>query len=270
MLSRTRLKCPACQSTRCRKSKWRSLDEKLNHQNAHPYRCLDCSRRFFSLVVSRKSTKNVRFAIFIAGALSCILAVILAVIWVVEASDSSSSIAFTKTVEAKTAIPEQELRRAAEDGDPNAQFKLGSLLFHDLSRSTKNSAEAVKWLEMAAENGNTDAMIFLGRLSRTGVGILQNYSQASNWIQLAAEKGNPEGMLEMGRLCRDGVGVEKSLVMAYAWFNRAAAEHNLDAVNERDSIAKILTTEELKQAQQLSSELAKNHGKLGAVTVKNN
>ena len=60
-------------------------------------------------------------------------------------------------------------------------------------------------------------------------------------------------MLELGRLYRDGIGVDKSLVNAYVWFNRASAARNLDAVHERELIARILTAEELKEAQHQST-----------------
>lgn len=97
-------------------------------------------------------------------------------------------------------------------------------------------------------------MLQLGKLYRSGVGVLQNFDQSAKWIQTAAVRGNAEGMLELGRLYRDGIGFEKSPVRAYVWFNRAAAVHNLDAVREREDIARTLTAEELKKAQNQSSE----------------
>ena len=148
--------------------------------------------------------------------------------------------------------------QAAQNGDPRAQFRLGEALFLDPLRDDQASAQAVRWLELAAQGGNVDAMILLGRLSRTGVGILQNFAQASKWIHAAAQRGSDEGMLEMGRLYRDGVGFDKDLVQAYAWFNRAAAARNLDAVRERDAVARILTADELREAQRRSSELSRN------------
>ncbi len=96
-------------------------------------------------------------------------------------------------------------------------------------------------------------MIVLGRLSRTGVGVLQNFGNTAKCIQTAAARGNSEGMLELGRLYRDGIGMDKDLVRAYVWFNRAAAARNLDAVRERESIARTLAPEELKEAQKQSS-----------------
>ncbi|MBK7356128.1 tetratricopeptide repeat protein [Propionivibrio sp.] len=145
------------------------------------------------------------------------------------------------------------IKIAAEGGDAGAQFRLGQALLQDPSRSVENSAHALRWLQMSAENGNTEAMIVLGRLSRSGVGLLQNYSQASKWIQTAADRGNPEGMLELGRLYRDGIGLDKDPVRAYVWFNRASAARNLDAVREREAVARTLTADELKEAQSRSA-----------------
>lgn len=144
--------------------------------------------------------------------------------------------------------------QAAQNGDPQAQFRLGEALFLDPLRDDQTSAQAVRWLELAAQGGNVDAMILLGRLSRTGVGILQNFAQASKWIHTAAQRGSDEGMLEMGRLYRDGVGVDKDLIQAYVWFNRAAAARNLDAVRERETVARVLTADELREAQRQSSQ----------------
>ncbi|MFZ4537107.1 tetratricopeptide repeat protein [Propionivibrio sp.] len=152
-----------------------------------------------------------------------------------------------------SAALDPEVRKAAEAGDAGAQFRLGLSLMQDTAHSAEASAEALRWLQLAAENGNTEAMVVLGRMFRSGVGILQNFGQSSKWIQTAAAGGNPEGMLELGRLYRDGVGAEKDLVRAYVWFNRASAARNMDAVREREAITRLLTLEELKEAQEQSS-----------------
>jgi TPR repeat protein len=162
---------------------------------------------------------------------------------------------------ASLTILDPEVRKSAEAGDANAQFRLGEALLQDPAHTVENSADAVRWLQLAAENGSTEAMIVLGRLSRTGVGVLQNFSLSAKWLQTAAARGNPEGMLEMGRLYRDGIGVEKDLVRAYVWFNRASAARNIDAVREREMIARTLTPQELKEAQNQSSTDRPEHVK---------
>lgn len=245
MFFRAKVKCLRCQGSRCRESRWLSLDEKQKHQGSCPYRCLDCSYRFLApkrtlssseLVVSAPA---VLFAIALTGA---------AVFWLTQTESQS-----VLSAPAASAALTPEIRKAAEEGNADAQFRLGESLLQDPSRGAESSANAVRWLQMAAEGGSTEAMIVLGRLSRTGVGILQNFDQSAKWIRTAAERGNSDGMLELGRLYRDGIGVDKSLVRAYVWFNRASAARNVDAVREREAIARILTPDELKEAQSQSS-----------------
>jgi len=244
MLFRSKIICPGCQGSRCRESRWLSLEEKKKYPASGPYRCLDCSHRFLSTKQSSLNGKRVSAPV-------AIVALILAVgitYWLTRV-EAPSPLAAPVSASAL----EPEIRKAAEAGDAGAQFKMGEALLQDPARTPENSANAVRWLEMAAENGNTEAMIALGRLSRTGVGILQNFGHTAKWIQTAAARGNPEGMLELGRLYRDGVGVDKDPVRAYVWFNRSAAARNLDAVRERENVARMLTPEELKEAQKQSS-----------------
>lgn len=243
---RSKISCPRCQGSRCRESRWLSLEEKKIHQNSGPYRCLDCSYRFLS--PKRTEVFNKGLVVSVPAALLAVVLAVAATFWLTRSESPSAP-----SPQATLAALDPEVKKAAEAGDAGAQFKLGEALLLDPGRSAEVSASAVRWLQMSAENGNTEAMIVLGRLSRTGVGILQNFGNASKWIQTAAARGNPEGMLEMGRLYRDGVGVDKDPVRAYVWFNRASAARNLDAVRERDLIARTLTFEELKEAQNQSS-----------------
>jgi TPR repeat protein len=154
-------------------------------------------------------------------------------------------------------LDDPDIKRAAENDDRVAQFKLGEALFQDPARTSKTAAQAMYWLEAAAKGGNIDAMVYLGRVLRSGVGVLQNFAKASFWIHSAARQGSPDGMLEMGRLYRDGLGVERDLIKAYIWFNHAAAARNLEAASEREAIMHILTLSELKEAQRQS--LLPNH-----------
>lgn len=244
MLFQSKIVCPGCQGTRCRESRWLSLDEKKKYPHNSPYRCLDCSHRFLSTKHSSFSEKLISAPVAFA-----VLVFAVGITYWLTRTETPSPLAAPVSVSAL----EPEIRKAAEAGDAGAQFRLGEALLQDPARTPENSANAVRWLEMSAENGNTEAMIVLGRLSRTGVGILQNFGNTAKWIQTAAARGNPEGMLELGRLYRDGVGVDKDLVQAYVWFNRSSAARNLDAVRERENIARMLTPNELRDAQKQSS-----------------
>jgi TPR repeat protein len=145
------------------------------------------------------------------------------------------------------------LLQSAEKGDAKAQYELGQALLKESGGTAKKTAIAVLWLNKSVSKGNVDAMVALGRLSKTGMGVLQSYAQALKWIQTAANLGSPDGMLELGRLYRDGVAVERDSVQAYIWMNRAAAMQNPAAAKERDLIARALTADKLKEAQSLST-----------------
>jgi hypothetical protein len=252
MLFRKKVICPSCQSPRCRESRWLSVEEKRSSPNMFPFRCLDCSYRFLSKDGSEFSGKP--FVSIPAVIIAVGLAITLTY-WLTKPDSAGSSVPTSQF------ILDAEVLKAAEAGDASAQFRLGESLLMDPARTVASSAKAVNWLRAAAENGNTEAMLVLGRLSRSGVGILQDFSQSAKWTQTAAARGSPEGMLELGRLYRDGIGVDKDLVRAYVWFNRASAARNLDAVRERELISRLLTPEELKQAQSRSSSPDPDPGK---------
>jgi hypothetical protein len=241
------IRCPACLSTNCRGSRWHSSREKHSHPECRPYRCSDCQHRFI-LPRPKKSVALAWISTGLALAAVVLFAFILLMPSLTDVKSPASPGASTSPV-----LNDEAILRAAKNGDPDAQFKLGDALFQDPARTDKSSVEAMRWLESSAAAGNVEAMIYLGRVLRTGVGVLQDFTKAALWIQTAATHGDPEGMLEMGRLCRDGVGVEKDPIKAYAWLNRAAAARNIDAVREREAIVHILTPEQLKEAQRQSS-----------------
>ncbi len=236
--------CPNCKGARCRESRWFSPDEKMKHPQYSPYRCIDCSHRFLSVKQSSLSEKVISAPVALV-----ILILAIAATYLLARTETQSPRAAPV---AATAF-EPKIVKAAEAGDAGAQFALAEALLQDPARTTENSVKAVRWLEKSAESGNSGAMIVLARLSRTGVGTLQDFCNTVKWTQMAAARGDPEGMLELGRLYRDGLGVSKDLVRAYVWFNRSAAAHNLDAVRERENIARTLTPGDLIVAQRQSS-----------------
>lgn len=142
--------------------------------------------------------------------------------------------------------------RSAQQGDAEAQFRIARILLADPVPDRKNAAEAFRWLNAAAEQDHTAAMVQLGKLYRSGVGVLQNFGDAAKWIETAAVLGDPEGMHELGRLYRDGVGFDRDPVKAYIWFSRAAAGLNTAAVRDRDDVARGLSEKQLKDAQRKS------------------
>jgi len=58
----------------------------------------------------------------------------------------------------------QWYRKAAEQGDDDAQFKLG-MMYENGWGVVKNNSTGVVWFREAAEEGDTDAKFFFDRLT---------------------------------------------------------------------------------------------------------
>jgi hypothetical protein len=239
MFGRESATCPNCEGGNVRASKWNSHGEKARNPGQRPVRCGDCATRF--MVPVADDLGKVRVALG-AGVVLVILVVALAALdrrpEPREETAAGVSIAITAAA-----------MKAAEEGDPEAEFSVATSMLADPELNLAYSAKAVDFLQRAAEGGHKRAMLRLGLLYRKGVGALQNYALAAKWIERAAKRGEPQAMLEFGRLYREGVGVQRDPVRAYVWMNRAAAARDPDAVREREEVARILTAAELKQAQ---------------------
>ncbi len=80
------------------------------------------------------------------------------------------------------------IRKAAECGDPIAQFKLGSI-YSESSAVERNGAEAAKWYLKAAEQDHIEAQFILGVMYERGDGVPRDDDQAFKWIEKAARQG---------------------------------------------------------------------------------
>ena len=80
------------------------------------------------------------------------------------------------------------LRAAAEQGDAEAQYKLG-VAYANGEGVAQNDEEAVQWTRMAAEQGFAQAQHNLGAAYRYGLGVAQDYEEAYAWIGTAAAQG---------------------------------------------------------------------------------
>ena len=57
--------------------------------------------------------------------------------------------------------------------------------------------EAVKWIRLAAEQGNAIAQSRVGVAYATGQGVAQDESEAVKWFRLAAEQGHAEARINL-------------------------------------------------------------------------
>lgn len=250
------ISCPKCASTRCRVSRWRSHAEKIENPDKRPYRCETCSHRFIASADTARQSRTGPPSLTI-GAAAVVAGVVASIVllWPDAAEHGEAAV---NSPQAAIAV-KSALEEAARNGDAEAQFRLGRAALLDTTRGKEGAAEAVAWLRQAATGGHTGAMLQLGKLYRSGVGMPQNYEYAGKWIRSAAEAGDSDAMVELGRLYRGGLGVGADPVQAYVWFNRAAAAMNIDGARERDGIALKLSPEELKSAQAASLATEEEH-----------
>ncbi len=89
--------------------------------------------------------------------------------------------------------------RAAEAGDPQAQFYLGYI--HDRGlRGTNSLAEALAWYRKAAAQGEVRAQFRLGLLFDTDPRLPRDPTGAQRWYEAAAAQGHAEARFNLARL----------------------------------------------------------------------
>lgn len=137
------------------------------------------------------------------------------------------------------------ITEATEKNDPTAQAKLGIYYLNSM-HIENHEKEAVKWLRLAAENGDFESMslvadyyeeeegyenamewykkivdtgyyyayTYLGRLYKEGRGVPQDERKAFEYFKKAADKGYPDGMCELIECYIHGIGTEKNIEKA--------------------------------------------------------
>ncbi len=103
------------------------------------------------------------------------------------------------------------------------------------------------------------AQHYLGTMSAWGRGVPKSYAEAAKWYRLAAEQGNPDSQLALGKLYHSGAGLPIDLVQAYKWYNLAAAgfspgKARRDAADRRDALARGMSAQQLNEAQRLAQQ----------------
>ena len=240
--------CSECNGTNIRRSRWLSHDEKVSNSGMQPVRCNNCGHRFLA---PRPKPVSTRVLVLAATAVVVVLSLFIAFghRMSLPKKTGGGAVATSDRIEIDT-----DDLRAADSGNPDAQFKVANLLLAKPGVGLDNSSKAIGYLEAAAEKGHLPSMLRVGALYRKGIGALQNYALAAKWIGRAALRGSPQGMLELGRLHRDGIGMPADPVQAYVWFNRAAAANNPEAPLERQAVARLLSPEDLQRAQEESAK----------------
>ncbi|HVY50268.1 MAG TPA: peptidoglycan-binding protein [Devosia sp.] len=131
---------------------------------------------------------------------------------------------------------------AAKQGFAPAEYRLGSL-YENGSGVTKDLETARFWYEKAAEAGNRMSMHNLAALYAGGQLGKQQFDSAAKWFEQAARLGLTDSQFNLGMLYARGLGVPQSLQDSFRWFGIAALSGDKDAAKARDDIARSLDAE---------------------------
>ena len=106
----------------------------------------------------------------------------------------------------------------------------------------------------SAEQGDIRSQNLLGIIYSNGLGVAQDYKEAVRWYRLAAQQGDPISQYNLGAMYLNGQGVSQDYVRAHMWFNIAAISGDKDSVKNRDLTARIMTPQQVEQAQRMARE----------------
>ena len=114
---------------------------------------------------------------------------------------------------------------AAQLGHMLAQMAVGSYYY-----AINDCYEAIKWITMAAELGNAEALFNLGVFYMEGVGCDQDMELSASYFHRAARRRYPEAQYAYADLLSKGWGVEQDETRAIKWFSDAAENGNVEAM----------------------------------------
>ncbi|MDI9408425.1 MAG: hypothetical protein QM523_04190 [Candidatus Pacebacteria bacterium] len=119
------------------------------------------------------------------------------------------------------------LKIIADQGNSYAQGELGTFYF--IWQGFKDTSLGLHYLELASEQGNTAAMIFLGTTYVWGQDVEKNTKLGADYYDRAAKRGDPEGLYNIGYMHDSGEYFKKDPVVAFAYYNVAARSGNREA-----------------------------------------
>src|SRR5262249_4089078 len=124
---------------------------------------------------------------------------------------------------------------------------------------SRDYGEAVRMYRKAAAKGNAMAESTLGDIYYYGRGAPQDFTEAVKWWSLAADANIATAQLNLSVMLANGDGTPQDYLKAHMYAKLAASqlppgEDRDTAIKNRDIVAKLMSREQLAEAQRLASE----------------
>lgn len=107
-------------------------------------------------------------------------------------------------------------------------------------------------------SNNPQALFELGEKYFHGDGVQPDYQEALKWLELSAEQGHYVSQMYLGTMYgRGDLGVPRDLVRAYLWFCLAAAQGSYPtdlAKERRDQVASLMTPAQIAQVRRRATQ----------------
>jgi len=111
--------------------------------------------------------------------------------------------------------------KAAQGGDKQAQLEVGRM--YEKGRGVdQDMQKAIEWLEKSAAQGQPSAKAELGTLYFEGEGIAADYDKAFVLLSAAASANVPSAQYYLAKIYEQGKGTRRNLTAALKWYRQAA------------------------------------------------
>ncbi len=152
-----------------------------------------------------------------------------------------------------------DLRRGAEQGDPEAQFHLGRA-YQRGDGVPEDDAEGVAWYRRAAEQGYADAQFALGFVYSNGQGAPLDDAESVAWFLRAAEQGHDAAQWVLGVTYSWGRrGVPRDEVAAYMWLHLAVSQNDGHDRSPLEQLEARMSPAQIAEAQRRAREWREAH-----------
>ncbi len=146
----------------------------------------------------------------------------------------------------------------------NEYFQEGLNYYYGLSGKLDMKKARQSFLK-AAEQGNPEAQYYLGMMYLNAVSIDKDPKLAYEWLSAASRRDDPEAMLELARIYQDNKSPKYDDQMAFAFFNKSADAGNPVAKAEVGYYYDngLYVAKDTEKALQLFQEAAKQGNPMG-------
>lgn len=115
---------------------------------------------------------------------------------------------------------------SAQKGVSTSQLIYGYANLYGLRGVNQNIEQAIKYFEMAASAGESEAYGPLGNMYLKGIGVEKDFEKAKSYFTKGIAKGDPNSFNGLGNMYLNGIGVTMDVSKAFTYFNASSSKGN--------------------------------------------